>query len=415
MRRSRKSRTIGTAIACLVAVQAFLIGPVLLPAQPAGAADRISVTLSVVAKADDRAALERAAERNDAVVIGVLHADRDLYLVEKDVLIESKNIERDTSDLAEKIGKADGVAWAVESDGSVEGERFYAWPSGRPHQRGAALDLSTFMDLATSHELATGEGVRIAVLDTGFDEDHPLLEPVLDSGVDVVDGHSNVGDWRNRIDDDGDGLIDEAHGHGTYVAGVIAQIAPGATIIPIRVLEADGVGSLHSVIDGIDEAIARGADVINISFGTSTDSRALKDAVKRATDAGIVVVAAAGNNGSDDKQYPAAYSRVIAVSAYAPDDARLAGFGNYGDWIDVSAPGVNIRSSRPGGGMGIWSGSSLAAPIVSAQVALLIELDPDKGRKDAEKLVRKSAVKTNGERRTKEGVIDLQAALEELE
>ncbi len=409
------SRVARTAVASLVAIQGFLIVPGLLSVQPAGAAVRIPVTLSVVAKADDRAALDQAAERQDAVVIRVLRADRDLYLVEKQTLIEFKNIDKDTSDLAERIGKSDGVAWAVESDGSVGGDRFYAWPSGRPSRGQGGVNLATFMDLAVSHELATGQGIRIAVLDTGFDEDHPLLEPVLGEGVDVVDGHPNVGDWLNNVDDDGDGLIDEAHGHGTYVAGVIAQIAPDATIIPIRVLEADGIGSLYSVIDGIDEAIARGADVINISFGTFTDSRALKDAVKRATDAGVVIVAAAGNDGSDVKQYPAAYGGVIAVSAYAPDDAGLAGFGNYGDWIDVSAPGVNIRSSRPGGGMGIWSGSSLAAPIVSGQVALLIELDPKKGRKDAEKLVRKSAVKTNGERRTKEGVIDLQSALAELE
>lgn len=395
------------------AILACLLVPLLVGLPPAGAA-KVPTTLTIVAKSGDLDALGLAATEHGATIVGVVDNDRDLYVIERTVEIEPKDALKKTRELAEKIGKEDGVDWAVEAEGIVDGDRFYAWPSGRARGGPGGLDLETFMDLGSSHQLATGRGVRIAVLDTGFDEDHPLLDPVMIEGIDVVDSHRNVGDWMNAIDDDGDGLVDEAHGHGTYVAGVIAQVAPGATIIPIRVLEADGVGTIYSVIDGIDEAIARDADIINISFGTSVDSPALKAAVKRAQEEGIVVIAAAGNNGSKDKQYPAAYGHVIAVSAYDPNNAGLANFGNYGDWIDVSAPGVDIRSSRPGGSMGVWSGSSLAAPIVSGQVALLIELDPKKGRKDAEKLVRSSAVKTDNDRRTKEGVIDLVAALEEV-
>ena len=410
-----KSTTASRRLAAMIGVAALLGST--LAASPVGAADELLVTFSVVLKADSADDAIGAAEKEKAVYVGVVSAERTLYAVEKTFEVKEDDLIKTADDFVNKMNSNDLTDWAVLAADPVNGTRFYAWrfyawTSGRASAGSSGFDLVDFLDVGPSHEIATGQGVTIAVLDTGFDTDHPLLIDRLLPGIDLAEGHSNVGDWMNRIDDDGDGQIDESHGHGTFVSGLIAQIAPDAKILPIRVLEADGIGEMYSVIDGIDEAVARGADVINISFGTSRDDKALKDAIERAQKAGVVIVASAGNNGSDAKQYPAAYKKVVAVAAYDPALDGVAPWGSYGDWIDVSAPGVSINSSVPGGQMGVWSGSSLSAPVVAGQVALLMELDREKTGKDAEKMIRDSARKSRGDHSAKEGLIDLLAALE---
>lgn len=386
-----------------------------LPTKPASAQDEeVTTALAVAVKAASLDAALGASIELDAVLAGELPPARGIYLVEQERTVKVKDLHKKTQEFADKLAKEDDIAWAVPYVENVGGTRFYAWnEEGRGRATGQ-VNLEESLDITAAHEVATGRGVTVALIDTGFDMDHPLLVDRLLPGVDVLDGHRRVSDWRNGIDEDGDGLIDESHGHGTFIAGVIAQVAPDAQILPIRAMEADGVADMHVVIDAIDEAVLRGADVINLSFGTDTDSTGLKDAIERARKAGVVVVAAAGNHGSEAKRFPAAYSGVIAVGAFDGAAGRIADWGAFGDWVDVSAPGSKIVSAKPGGGLATWSGSSVSAPIVAGQVALMLEVDAKKAAKDAEKIVRDSATKPEDKRRSKDGLIGLFASLDEL-
>lgn len=371
----------------------------------------VSPDVRVVVKTDSRASAEEVAERFNGRVDADLLPGRNLYRIEVTIDAKPHEIAKKAGELLGRLEKESGIQWAAPTGSRVDEDRFYAWrfyawPTGELERRTDGNDLSAYLDLDTAHLTATGKGVTVAVLDSGFDVDHPMLERQLLDGVDLVDGDDNVGDYMNRVDDDGDGLVDEAHGHGTFVAGIVAQIAPDASILPIRVLDADGVGEIYAVVEGIDVAVARGANVINLSFGMRYKSKAIEQAVKRAHKAGVVVVAAAGNQGSKDMQYPAADKEVLSVAAYDWTTQRVASFGSRGGWIDVSAPGVEIVSARPGGGRGTWSGSSLAAPIVAGQVALIYELNPTNAAKDARKAVRDNARKAMKGVKDDVGVID---------
>jgi subtilisin family serine protease len=139
------------------------------------------------------------------------------------------------------------------------------------------------------------------------------------------------------------------------------------------VLDSDGRGSVFLVAEAIYDATTRGADVINMSFGTpdQLDSTVLKEAVDVARHAGVVFVGAAGNDGSGSKHFPAAMDGVLAVGALDGSGDSLADFSAHGDWVDLAAPGVNITSALPCG-YGTWSGTSMAAPFVSGEAALLL-------------------------------------------
>ncbi|WP_408009872.1 S8 family peptidase [Pseudalkalibacillus sp. A8] len=207
--------------------------------------------------------------------------------------------------------------------------------------------------------------VKIAVIDTGVDYNHPDLNGKVLQGYDFVD-------------DDND-AIDENE-HGTHVAGIaaantdngegIAGLAPEASILPVRVLDADGSGSLDDVAQGIRYAADQGAQVINLSLGGKIGSQTLEEAVNYAWEQGSVVVAAAGNESTPLPSYPAYYENAIAVAATDQDDA-LAYFSNYGTWVDIAAPGVDIYSTIPNGGYASYSGTSMASPVVAGVAGLL--------------------------------------------
>lgn len=313
------------------------------------------------------------------------------------------------------LGKDDAVRW-VEDHHDVAGEPAYvhAWPHGLPVaslEQEMTIDaaLAERLGLGDAHERATGSGIVVAILDTGVDTSHPALASRVVSGFDYVDGDVSPVEETNGIDDDGDGRIDEAHGHGTHVAGVVLEIAPDARIMPMRVLDADGVGDAIGVALAIDDAVAAGADVINTSFGSFTKSKMIERAVKRAMKAGVIVVSAAGNAGTDDKQYPAAQGGVIGVGA--SHEAAIASFSGRGGWVDVVAPGTGIVSALPGGGYGVWNGTSMAAPIVAGQAALLREVAPELSGKDLRKIIRKTSRKAEGS--IKGSIIALEAAVDE--
>jgi subtilisin family serine protease len=164
-----------------------------------------------------------------------------------------------------------------------------------------------------------------------------------------------------------------ANSHGTLCAGMIAVVAPDSMIMPLRVFDDQGSADLFTIAKAIRYAVTQGAQVVNMSFGTLQDSKAIANSVTYALGKNVVLVASAGNNNTSAPQYPAAYSGVITTAATDVFDKK-ASFSNYGDSVFVDAPGVNIFSSYPGGGYSMVSGTSFSAPIVAGTAALMRSL-----------------------------------------
>ena len=256
------------------------------------------------------------------------------------------------------------------------------------------------MNAEDAWEVTTGSReVVVAIIDTGIDYRHPDLKANLWTNTGEIPG--------NGRDDDGNGYIDDVHGmnalnrsgdplddngHGTHVAGTIGAVGDNGlgvvgvnwqvSLLGLKFLDAEGAGGLADAIEAIDYMIAlkqRGVNirVSNNSWGGGGFSRALHDAIARARDAGIIFVAAAGNEGSDNDQYPsypASYELSNVVSVAAIDaDLNLASFSNFGAGeVDIAAPGVGILSTVPGGGYASYSGTSMATPHVAGLLALLL-------------------------------------------
>jgi len=262
--------------------------------------------------------------------------------------------------------------------------RFHAWPDGDPDDAGTdpltwtSQPAVTQLRLGDAHKISRGAGAVVAVLDTGVEATHPALAGRLLPGYDYVDDDSTPQEMTNGVDDDADGAIDESYGHGTFVSGTVALVAPEAKIIPMRVLDSDGRGNAPVVAEAIDDAVASGADVINMAFGSPLKplNNRLRDAIKRARQHGVVVVASAGNEGGQEESYPAAMVECIAVGAETADRQGWASFSNRGSWVDVTAPGTAIVGPFPGGRYARWNGTSVAAPLVSGQAALIVTAHP---------------------------------------
>lgn len=213
----------------------------------------------------------------------------------------------------------------------------------------------------------SGVGIKVAVIDTGISLTHPEF-----SGK--IKGSYNAINPAKSANDD--------NGHGSHVAGIIAAAnnaqgvvgaANGADLYAAKVLNRNGSGWVSDMIEGVDWAIARDVDVINMSVGMPTDVLSLHDAIMRAHDAGIVVVAAAGNDYGGPVNYPAAYPEVIAVSATDNTDT-IAYFSSVGPEVDLAAPGASIYSTYKGTGYATFSGTSMAAPHVAGAAALLLSV-----------------------------------------
>jgi subtilisin len=216
-----------------------------------------------------------------------------------------------------------------------------------------------------------GTGIKVAVIDSGIDYTHPDLAANYAGGYDFVN-------------DDADPMDDA--GHGTHVAGTIAAVddgvgvvgvAPGARLFALKVLNASGSGTFADVIAALDWAAKNGIQVTNNSYGSSIDpGTTVRNAFDTAQAAGIVNICSAGNEGNppgrgDSVGYPAKYASCIAVAATDASDKR-ARFSSTGPDVALSAPGVSIVSTVPGGGYASWSGTSMASPHVAGAAALVI-------------------------------------------
>ena len=208
-----------------------------------------------------------------------------------------------------------------------------------------------------------GDGVVIAVLDTGVDGSHPEIGGKLAGpSVNTTGTNDGVGDHGTAVA----GIAAAATNNGVGVAGM----GWNARILSVKVLDAAGDGWVSWIASGVYAAVDRGARVINMSLSSDGYSAALADAVAYAQSRGAVVVAAAGNEGDTAVRYPAGLPGVVSVAAAEPA-RKLASFSNRGPWVDLAAPGVRIPAPVPGG-YGLFDGTSAAAPIVSGAVALLL-------------------------------------------
>lgn len=226
--------------------------------------------------------------------------------------------------------------------------------------------------LHKTRKYATGIGITIAVLDTGADLDHPQLVDHLVAGYDFVDGDQWPNDEPNGLDDDDDGLTDEGTGHGTHVANLIAMIAPGSDIMPIRVLNSDGGGTLYDIVKGLVYAVDNGAQIVNMSFSAVDNSAFLEAATNYALNNQVLLIAAAA--GADGYlEFPAAYDRVIAVGATEKDDHVAVFTSEFASEVDVFAPGELIYSAYYDNRTAWWSGTSMAAPFVAGGAALMLD------------------------------------------
>lgn len=413
----------------IAAIVLVLAATAVAPAAGAGEPDEVA-PLRVVLKIADPATrgLDAVLGIHDESVQAVepLLASRGIYRIESTFEVEIKDgkakLHGDAKKWFEKLEKDDLVVWAeVDLSHVLDDDGFHAWPQSSQGDAVAA-DLAgqrafERLRLDAVHQVATGEGLRVAVLDTGVDQFHPMLIDHLAPGYDLIDDDTNPAEAWNGTDDDGDGKIDEAYGHGTFVAGVIAQVAPGAQIIPLRVLDDDGQADEWAVIEAIEIAIEMDVDVINMSFGLTTDhkSKRLEDAVKRASKAGIVVVAAAGNLNEDEKRFPAAHKNVLSVGALDRHGRHLARFSNHGKWVSLAAPGVDLVSSVPGGGYASWGGTSVSTPVVAGLGLIAQEYAPDAKAKDITKALLEGARKMEGDRRAEAGVVDMFATFDRLD
>jgi RHS repeat-associated protein len=249
------------------------------------------------------------------------------------------------------------------------------------------------INAATAWETTTGETTTVvAVIDSGVDFTHPDL---------INNQWTNSNETINHSDDDNNGLTDDLHGwdwitgsnvirdeqgHGTIVAGIIAAegnngagisgIMWRASLMSLRVLDNTGTGDVANAVEAIDYATAHGAQVINCSWGTDQFSAALRDAIDRAGRSGVVVVTSAGNAGRDlevTPYYPASFGlpNLIAVASTDNSD-HLASWSNYGAYhVTIAAPGVNILTTRIGGGYQLVSGTSASTPFVTGVAGLI--------------------------------------------
>ena len=253
-----------------------------------------------------------------------------------------------------------GKQWGLHNTGQVYNPDYSA---GTP---------DADVDAPEAWDAVQGNGVYVAILDTGIDQDHPELASKIVANKNMTDSAS----------------VDDMYGHGTHVAGIVAAtannglggsgVAPQASLMNVKVLSDSGSGATTWIANGMIWAADNGAQVINMSLGSTLPSTTLQNAVNYAWGKGVVVVAAAGNNGRNIRFYPAYYGNCLAVAATDAKDAR-ASFSNYGTWVDIAAPGSIIYSTLPNhpAEMGAslsygWaSGTSMATPFVAGAAALV--------------------------------------------
>ncbi|HBQ29445.1 MAG TPA: peptidase S8 [Desulfotomaculum sp.] len=242
-----------------------------------------------------------------------------------------------------------------------------------------------------------GKTVNVAVLDTGIYAKHPDLQANVKGGVNIINSK------RPFYDD---------NGHGTHLAGTIGAVDNGAGIIgvapqvnlfAVKVLDENGRGSIADIVRGLDWCVQNKMQVVNMSFGSNRPSAALHQAIKAAAGAGIVLVAAAGNDGSKNSvDYPAVYPETIAIGGINERN-QLFIFSSQGPEIDLVAPATRVLSTARGGGYEKMSGTSMAATHVTGVAALLIAHNREKDSTGIFKSLKTTAENIKGLKSSQQG------------
>ncbi len=334
-------------------------------------------------------------------------------------VLSSRRIQlvRSTDPLKWTVSKADELAKKLKSDACVvyaernrevriTDDRYHAWPNGTGvpaneaewRQQSSARKLK----LSEAGALSTGAGVTVAVLDTGVDASHPALDGQ------VIAGWDYVGDDADPSDKAGG----PATGHGTFVAGIVHLVAPDARVLAMRVLNSWGEGDGYVIAEAIHDAVLMGARIVNLSFGTKEkiESRVLSDMIKWARSKGTLTTAAAGNDGTDKQHWPAAQPEVVSVAALNVSNTGLAWYSTRGGWIDSAALGTQLISLVPDDGYEMWSGTSMATPVVSGQLALIAAAGPRLDAAHVEEQLRATSSRVQGAK-LRYGAIDIPASI----
>ena len=235
-----------------------------------------------------------------------------------------------------------------------------------PILQGGAVGFRTnpLKFLGITDNAGWGTGIKVAVIDTGI-ASHPSLKGSVEH-IDLVNDGSEVTSF-----------------HGTAVASLIAGdspivkgISPGASLLDIRALNSDGSGDAFTVAEAIHTAVNNGAQVINLSLGSSSDNAALREAVLYAQRNGVILVAAVGNEGVGQVSFPANYPGVIGVSSNDANEGYLT-FSNRGPQVDLAAPGIELTAAGVEDNTVLFTGTSASAPLVAGTVARMLEQNPD--------------------------------------
>jgi len=299
---------------------------------------------------------------------------------------------------------------------------------------------------AEAHQLATGAGI-VAVIDTGVDPNHPVLKASLVPGFDftrnlpgmpsefadlgqstasildqstasILDQQTIVilnQSTASILDQSTASILDtrqvpQTFGHGTMVAGIIHLVAPAARIMPLKAFEADGTAHLFDILRAIYYAVDHGAKVINMSFSMEARSAEMKRAINYAASHGVVCVSSAGNNGARLRVYPAAFDNVLGVGSTSNLDARST-FSNFGDDVQLAAPGEGIITTYPGGHYAAAWGTSFSTAFVSGGAALLLQMNMRTNQEAAADALEGNAKQLPDRLGLGEGRIDLYRAL----
>ena len=327
----------------------------------------------VIVRLASSEAITDVLDRYDLGKVDTLLASANIYLLAGDDDIQEDNV-------LQEMARDPAVQWAdlnyvSEVPADPEGNPYRTWKWGSNDDSGY-VNQTAFqqVNLLPAQSHYSGDGVIVAVLDTGIDAGHPAFAGRLLAGRDMVSDDAVPQDGPEAGEETG-----LAHGHGTHVSGIITRIAPQSKLLPVRVLDVNGRGNTYVLAYAIEWAVDNGADVINLSLGSEFDSQVLGDAIAAAQARGVVIVAAAGNDGGEIPQYPANFPGVISVTAVDGSDHK-ADFANFGaSWVDLASPGVGITSTVPVSApvlYAAWSGTSMAAPFAAGAAALVRQQRP---------------------------------------